>query len=133
MIIALTDTQSLIWYINADGRLSSQAKQAIDTATSAGNNIGFSAITLIEIIYLEEKQRLAPRTFQQLTDKVRTNRTTFLEIPVDYHVAKAMQQIDRAQVPDMPDRIIAATALSLKVPLITSDGKIRQSNVPTIW
>jgi PIN domain nuclease of toxin-antitoxin system len=133
MITALTDTQALIWYINADERLSPLAKQAIDAAAAAGNNIGFCAITLIEIVYLEEKQRLAPGTFQQLTDKVRTSQTTFLEIPLDYRVARVIQQVDRAQVPDMPDRIIAATALSLDVPLITSDGRIRQSKVPTIW
>jgi predicted nucleic acid-binding protein len=33
----------------------------------------------------------------------------------------------------MPDRIIAATALSLGLPLVTRDGKIRASNVITIW
>jgi predicted nucleic acid-binding protein len=62
-----------------------------------------------------------------------TGKTVFLEVPLDYDVAEAMQRVDRAQVPDMPDRIIAATALALGVPLITSDGKIRQSTVPTIW
>jgi PIN domain nuclease of toxin-antitoxin system len=33
----------------------------------------------------------------------------------------------------MPDRIIAATALSLGVPVISRDGKIRTSAVETIW
>ena len=33
----------------------------------------------------------------------------------------------------MPDRIIAATALHLGVPVISRDGKIRASTVATIW
>ena len=40
---------------------------------------------------------------------------------------------NRAQVPDMPDRIIAATALSLGLPLVTRDGRIRDSGIRTIW
>ncbi len=35
--------------------------------------------------------------------------------------------------PDMPDRIIGATALHLGLPLITRDGKIRASDLRTIW
>jgi PIN domain nuclease of toxin-antitoxin system len=33
----------------------------------------------------------------------------------------------------MPDRIIAATALHLSVPLITRDRKIHASSIETIW
>jgi PIN domain nuclease of toxin-antitoxin system len=33
----------------------------------------------------------------------------------------------------MPDRIIAATAVSLQVPIISRDGYIRASAVQTIW
>lgn len=35
--------------------------------------------------------------------------------------------------PDMPDRIIAGTALHLKLPLITRDHKIQLSQIDTIW
>jgi predicted nucleic acid-binding protein len=37
-------------------------------------------------------------------------------------------------VPDMPDRIIAATALSLSLPLVTRDAKIQAvTTIQTIW
>lgn len=133
MITAIADTQAIIWYIYADIRLSSHAKHTIDTAAATEKHIGFSAITLIEIIYLEEKQRIAPDTFRSLVTQVRTGKTVFFEVSLDYRVAEAMQQIGRTDIPDMPDRIIAATALTLGVPLITSDKKIRKSNVSTIW
>jgi hypothetical protein len=35
--------------------------------------------------------------------------------------------------PDMPDRLIAATAASLAVLVISRDGSIRSSAVETIW
>jgi PIN domain nuclease of toxin-antitoxin system len=33
----------------------------------------------------------------------------------------------------MPDRIVAATALHYGVPVISRDGRIRASNIRTIW
>jgi predicted nucleic acid-binding protein len=44
-----------------------------------------------------------------------------------------MALINRDSIPDMPDRIIAATALHLGVPLISRDAKIRASNIATVW
>jgi predicted nucleic acid-binding protein len=33
----------------------------------------------------------------------------------------------------MPDRIIAATAFHLGLPLVTRDAQIRSANITTIW
>jgi predicted nucleic acid-binding protein len=49
-------------------------------------------------------------------------------------VAQVLGQVPKEEVPDMPDRIIAATALSLNLPLVTRDQKIQAtSSVQTIW
>jgi PIN domain nuclease of toxin-antitoxin system len=48
-------------------------------------------------------------------------------------VVQVFQQVNRAVVPEMPDRIITATALSLNVPIISRDAKIQAANLPTIW
>jgi predicted nucleic acid-binding protein len=44
-----------------------------------------------------------------------------------------MRLVARADVPDMPDRIVAATAVYFGVPVISRDARIRASNVRTIW
>jgi predicted nucleic acid-binding protein len=44
-----------------------------------------------------------------------------------------LRRVRREDVPDMPDRIIAATALALDLPLVTRDGKIRAAGIRTIW
>jgi predicted nucleic acid-binding protein len=54
-------------------------------------------------------------------------------VVVDRDVVNALSTITRGEVPDMPDRIIAATAVHLGVPLISRDRKIQASSVQTIW
>jgi predicted nucleic acid-binding protein len=45
--------------------------------------------------------------------------------PLDASVARAVQRISRVAVPDMPDRIIAATALHLNAELVTRDRRLQ--------
>jgi PIN domain nuclease of toxin-antitoxin system len=44
-----------------------------------------------------------------------------------------MRNVPRADVPDLPDRIVAATAMHFGVPVISRDSRIRSSSVQTIW
>ncbi|MEG4233393.1 hypothetical protein QUA40_14950 [Microcoleus sp. Pol11C3] len=56
-----------------------------------------------------------------------------VEIPFDRNIAFTLRQVDRSQIPDLPDRIIAATALYLNVPVISRDRRIQLSSIDTIW
>ena len=48
-------------------------------------------------------------------------------------MADTVELISRDEVPDMPDRVIAATAAALKVPLVSRDRKIQSSTIETLW
>jgi PIN domain nuclease of toxin-antitoxin system len=48
-------------------------------------------------------------------------------------VAGALESTPRIEAPDLPDRIVAATAVALQVPFVSRDRKIRTSAVNTIW
>jgi PIN domain nuclease of toxin-antitoxin system len=133
MIVAVADTHSFIWYLDADRRLSEIAKQAIDRATQTGDDIGISAITLVETVYLVEKGRVPRQTLARMIAEVQSPQSVFVELPLDVEVVQALQQVSRAEVPDMPDRIIAATALHFQVPVISRDAKIQAANLQTIW
>jgi predicted nucleic acid-binding protein len=52
---------------------------------------------------------------------------------MDRAVVDAVARVSRAEVPDMPDRIVAATALALRLPLISRGARIRASQVASIW
>jgi PIN domain nuclease of toxin-antitoxin system len=57
----------------------------------------------------------------------------FTQVAIDSTIALDLMKVKAADIPDMPDRIIAATALHLDVPVISRDSKIRQSDIRTIW
>ena len=59
--------------------------------------------------------------------------TALEEAPLTGDVVDAMRRVPRDKVPDMPDRIVAATAVQLGIPLVTADAQIHASGTPTIW
>jgi len=48
-------------------------------------------------------------------------------------VVDQIANVLRDDIPDLPDRVIAATALALNLPLISRDRKIVLSGLETIW
>jgi PIN domain nuclease of toxin-antitoxin system len=93
-----------------------------------------SSVSLIEITYLVEKGRLPNQALVSLKNALQDTKTAIKPISIGLEIATAIGQINRNTVPDMPDRIIAATALTLNLPLVTRDSKIQQTtNIHTIW
>jgi PIN domain nuclease of toxin-antitoxin system len=133
MIVAVADTHTIIWYLFNDERLSNIARQTIETAAVDGNQIGIASITLAEIVYLSEKNRIPEPTLERLLNAIDEENSVLIEIPLDKNVVKTLVRVERTQIPDLPDRIIAATALYTKVPVISRDRKIKLSDIQTIW
>jgi PIN domain nuclease of toxin-antitoxin system len=133
MMTAVADTHAVIWYLNADSRLSETARMFIESAATDGNTIGVSSITPAEMIYLVEKGRISSGVFQKLLEVLSDPDGVFEEIPLDLKIVEAMSSVPRTDVPDFPDRIIAASGVWLKVPVISRDGKITASSIQTIW
>ncbi|MEH2249750.1 type II toxin-antitoxin system VapC family toxin [Nostoc sp.] len=114
-------------------RLSTTAQNTIAQIASSGDQVALSSITLAEIVYLSKKGRISPLTLEQLLASVDTTDALLVEVPFTRQIAEALPLVNRSQVPDLPDRIIAATALYLGVPVISRDSKIKLSSVNTIW
>ena len=133
MIAAIADTHAAIWFVYADARLSTAARSFMDRAAADGDNVGVSAITLAEIIYLAEKQRVPASALPRLLGVLLDPAEGLIEIPIDHDIVVAMQRVKRNEVSDMPDRLIAATALHFGVPVISRDRRIQASGLATIW
>ena len=43
-----------------------------------------------------------------------------------------MRQVPRTDVPDMPDRIVAAPGVYFGAPVLSRDGRIRAANLKTV-
>ena len=133
MIAAVADTHTALWYLYDDERLANAAGDFIDRAAAAGSQIAVSSITLAEIVYLIEKNRLPANAYGDLKAALNDPGHVFKEAPFTVEIVDALRRVPRADVPDMPDRIVAATAVYFGVPVISRDAKIRASGVRTIW
>ncbi len=133
MLRTVADTHTIIWYLYDDSRLSQPARTLIEEAASAGDQIGFSTITLAEIVYLSEKGRIRPEALGRVHSALDEPRAILRDLPLDRSVVAVMPSVDRDEVADLPDRIIAATASRYEVPVISRDRQIRLSSVETVW
>lgn len=123
------DTHAALWYLEDDSRLTATANEALDGA----DRILLPSVCLVEITYLVEKGRLDAAVLPRLFAELDHSDITLTLAPLDLGVVLALQDIPRAAVPDLPDRVIAATARHYAVPLVTRDRAIRSSGVETVW
>ncbi len=133
MIVAIADTHATIWYLFSDPRLGRAASAFIDTTIANGDQIGVSAISLVEMVYLIEKGRVPANALNDLHTAIADPQAVLNHIPLDENIAIKMAEVPRQDVPDLPDRVIAATGLFYAVPVLSRDSQILSSVVPTIW
>jgi len=130
----VTDTHALVWYLFAMPELSADARNFMDNAAASGGFIFVPTISLVEITYLAEKGRLGANVLQRIGAMFQTPNCVLKPAELSHRLAMTLSQIPRQTVPEMPDRIIAATALHLDLPLVTKDSKIQAlQNINTIW
>lgn len=80
-----------------------------------------------------EKNRLPPSAYEELTQALADPEHVFTEAVFTAAIVQAMRQVSRAEAPDMPDRIVAATAVYFDVPVISRDRRIRAASLKTVW
>jgi PIN domain nuclease of toxin-antitoxin system len=85
------------------------------------------------MVYLIEKGRIPANALNDLHAAIADPIAVLKHVPLDEHVAMKMTEVPRQDVPDLPDRIIAATALLRGVPILSRDGRIQSSSIETIW
>jgi PIN domain nuclease of toxin-antitoxin system len=105
----------------------------ISEAANARRKIAISTVSLAEVGYLVEKNRLPPLAYEELTQALADPEHVFTEAVFTAAVVHAMRQVSRAEFPDMPDRIVAATALYFDVPVISRDRRICAASLKTVW
>ena len=133
MLDHVADTHALIWYLEDSPRLGSAARNIFDACDRQEILIYVPTICLVEMLYLQEKGRISADLKALLDAELRSAGSRLVVANLTADVVDAMDRIPRDIVPDMPDRIIAATALHLDLPLLTRDNRIRLSGVNAVW
>jgi hypothetical protein len=67
MIAGVADTHTALWHLFDDKRLSAAAEAFIDEAATARRKIAISTISLAEVVYLIEKNRIPASAYDELT------------------------------------------------------------------
>jgi len=133
MIVAIADTHAAIWYLFSDRRLGLAASAFIDSTIAKGDHIGVSAISVAEMVYLIEKGRIPANALQDLHTATADPNAVLQHVPLDENIAMKMAEFSRQDLPDLPDRVIAATAHFYGVPVLSRDHRIRSSKIQSIW
>jgi len=130
---AVLDTHTAVWYLLDSKKLSEPVYSLIDSAAASGTPTYISAISLVEVAYLVERERIVTDAFDRFATELSRDNPAFTVVPLDINIANALRRIPRKLVPDMPDRIIAATALHFGLPLVTRDRRLQSAGIQTIW
>jgi PIN domain nuclease of toxin-antitoxin system len=133
MASVVADTHAVLWALLQPQKLSARALAVFNHVKLSGDPVYVASITLVETCYLEEKGKLKAGTLARLKAAFEGEDSGLVLVSLDLAITEALERVLRNEVPDMPDRIIAATALHLNLPLVTRDGKIRATRIHTIW
>lgn len=126
------DTHALLWWVDGSRELSRRARRHIDSLAETAE-IHVSSISCWEIGMLAAKGRLelAMPAGEWIA---RCESLPFLRfVPVDNGIALGSTQLPGRAPRDPADRIIIATARSLRATIVTKDRRIRSYDVPTLW
>ena len=129
----IADTHALIWYLEDSDELGREAGAAFDACDRGESTIYIPTICLVELVYLHEKGRIPLDLKKALDDHLASGLTNFITADLTPTVVSAMESIPREFVPDLPDRIIAATAKALDLPLLSRDRALLKTGLSVIW
>jgi PIN domain nuclease of toxin-antitoxin system len=121
-IAAVADTHTALWHLFDDARLSASAEAVISEAAKARRKIAISTITSAEVVYLVEKNRPPSTAYEELTQALADLEHVFAEAVLTAAIVQARRRVSRAEVPDMPDRVVAAAPVYFDVPVSVVTG-----------
>ncbi|MGC8494629.1 MAG: PIN domain-containing protein, partial [Syntrophobacteraceae bacterium] len=116
----VTDTQALIKFMTGKKVIDDVSNNAFLAAERGEAVIIIPATVLMEVMYLFEKHRI-DISFLHMEELLKSRNYQFE--PLGIEALKAASIIE--DIPELHDRLIAATARYLDLPLITNDPVIR--------
>ena len=125
------DTHTVIWILTQPERISKAASAAIAAEGKLGHLPAISSVTLFEIFYA----RLRKRVQLHVSEEVLKTQLAhwFRPVAIDSEIATVAGTLQPFHS-DPIDRIIAATAIVHRCPLITADRRMHESRVcKAIW
>ena len=125
----LADTVAIIRHFASAGKIGKAAKSILRDADSGKNRILISIISMVEILYLSERNRI-PLNLEEARRKL-LRLDNYVIVDLDLGIVENARTV---QGLELHDRLIVSTGLYLNVSLLTSDHIIRDSGqIDVIW
>jgi len=125
----VVDTHALFWYLIGSNKLSETGNQIFEAAFAGDTTLILSPIVLLELYGLARKVN-APFDFS--AELTLFEQTPFRIEPLTAADLYLLDQVNT--IPELHDRLIAATALRLDIRILTRDPLILASpNVTCVW
>ncbi len=122
----LLDTHAFLWFVTGDKRLSRRARRAIESEEPF-----LSAVSVWEMAIKVSLGRLVlPAPVDEYVAEKRAEGFSMLSI--DWPHAAAVEKLPFLHR-DPFDRLLAAQALSERLPLVSSDPVFREYGVKIVW
>ena len=125
----IADTVAIIRHFASVGKIGKAAKSILQDADNGKNKILISIISMVEILYLSERNRIPLNLGEARRKLLRLDNYDIVDLDLDIvETARTVQGLE------LHDRLIVSTALYLNVPILTSDQIIRDSGqIDVIW
>jgi predicted nucleic acid-binding protein len=119
----------LIRYLSQEGQIGKAAFKIMEETDQGIHTIWIPAATLVEILYLSEKNRI-PLSFQEVKRRI-DGADNYKIVDLGFEIIELAGAIKGLET---FDRLIVATAKYLGLPILTSDKEIKdRSGIEVIW
>ncbi len=128
-MIYLLDTVALVRHLSGLGRIGKSAADVLDNLELGSDLMLISVVSLVEILYLSEKNRISVDLGETLE---------MLEASECYSVVDLNTEIlkvtEALEFRELHDRLILATAKWLGAPVLSSDREFREvEGIRVVW
>ena len=125
----LLDTVTLVRHFTGHGKMGRKASQILDAIEERGDSFFVSIISLMEIMYLAEKNRIDIDLSETL--KLIESSSKYAIIDLSPDILRAAETV---KFSELHDRLVLATAKWLGVIVISSDSAFKKvEGIKVIW
>jgi PIN domain nuclease of toxin-antitoxin system len=125
----LLDTVTIIRHFSGKGKIGNQAEKILEDITITEDRLFISVISLVEILYLSEKNRI-DINLQETIEKIKKSEIYSI-VNLNADIVKTAETI---KFYELHDRLILSTSKWLDIPIISSDKRFKEiSEIKTIW